>query len=252
MSKFSSWKKAGTAIVATLMTVGMLGACGSSSSSSGTKITIFNSKVEIESQMEDMAAKYSKEKGVDVEVYYSNDTVAAHLATKYASKDPYTISMVDAKDIYSLAEEHAVDLSDQDWVKDTDYAISINGKTYGFPVSIEARGLIYNADAIKQVTGKEFKPENYKTLDEFKDLIDELKAGGMESPTGVMKEDWSLAAHFLPEVYEEQEDPDAFCHELKDGKVDLSSNAKWNSLMDFFDVMKDNTPSPPPSPPSVR
>ena len=101
MSKFSSWKKAGTAIVATLMTVGMLGACGSSSSSSGTKITIFNSKVEIESQMEDMAAKYSKEKGIDVEVYYSNDTVAAHLATKYASKDPYTISMVDAKDIYT-------------------------------------------------------------------------------------------------------------------------------------------------------
>lgn len=240
MSKFSSWKKAGTAIVATLMTVGMLGACGSSSSSSGTKITIFNSKVEIESQMEDMAAKYSKEKGVDVEVYYSNDTVAAHLATKYASKDPYTISMVDAKDIYSLAEEHAVDLSDQDWGKDTDYAISINGKTYGFPVSIEARGLIYNADAIKKVTGKEFKPEDYKTLDDFKKLIDELKAGGMKSPTGVMKEDWSLAAHFLPEVYEEQEDPDAFCHELKDGKVDLSSNAKWNSLMDFFDVMKDN------------
>ena len=28
-----------------------------------------------------------------------------------------------------------------------------------------------------------------------------------------------------------------FCHDLKDGKVDLNSNAKWNSLMDFFDVM---------------
>ena len=90
MNKFSSWKKAGAAVVAAMMTVGMLGACGSSSSS-GTKVTIFNSKVEIESQMEDMAKKYSKEKGVDVEVYYSNDTVSAHLATKYASKDPYTI-----------------------------------------------------------------------------------------------------------------------------------------------------------------
>ena len=33
----------------------------------------------------------------------------------------------------------------------------------------------------------------------------------MKSPTGVMKEDWSLAGHLLPEVYEEQEDPDAFC-----------------------------------------
>lgn len=240
MSKFSTWKKAGTAVVATLMTVGMLGACGSSSSSSGTTITIFNSKVEIESQMEEMAKKYSEEKGVNVEVYYSNDTVAAHLATKYASNDPYTISMVDAKDIYSLGEEHAIDLSGEDWVSDTDYAISVDGKTYGFPVSIEARGLIYNADAIKKITGKEFDPEDYKTLDSFKELIQELKDGGMESPTGVMKEDWSLAAHFLPEVYEEQEDPNAFLLDMQAGNVDLNSNAKWTSLMNFFDVMKDN------------
>lgn len=35
----------------------------------------------------------------------------------------------------TLAKEHAVDLSDQSWVKDTDYAISIDGKTYGYPVS---------------------------------------------------------------------------------------------------------------------
>ncbi len=240
MSKFSTWKKAGTAVVATLMTVGMLGACGSSSSSSDTTITIFNSKVEIESQMEEMAQKYSEEKGVNVEVYYSNDTVAAHLATKYASNDPYTISMVDAKDIYSLGEEHAIDLSGEDWVSDTDYAITVDGKTYGFPVSIEARGLIYNADAIKKITGKEFKPEDYKTLDSFKELIQELKDGGMESPTGVMKEDWSLAAHFLPEVYEEQEDPNAFLLDMQAGNVDLNSNAKWTSLMNFFDVMKDN------------
>jgi raffinose/stachyose/melibiose transport system substrate-binding protein len=93
--------------------------------------------------MEDMAKKYSEEKGVDVQVYMSSDTVAAHLSTKYASKDPYTISMVDAKDVYSLAKEHAIDLSDQSWVKDTKYAISIDNKVYGFPVSIEARGLIY-------------------------------------------------------------------------------------------------------------
>ncbi len=26
----------------------------------------------------------------------------------------------------------------------------------------------------------------------------------METPTGIMKEDWSLAAHFLAEVYEQQ------------------------------------------------
>ena len=230
----------GAIAISSLLAIGMLSACGTSSSSNETKITIFNSKMEIQSQMEEMAKKYSEEKGVDLEVYYSSDTVAAHLATKYASNEPYTISMVDAKDVYSLAEEHAVDLSDQDWVKETDQAIAIDGKTYGFPVSVEARGLIYNADAIKKVTGKDFNPEDYETLDSFKELIQELKDGGMETPTGIMKEDWSLAAHFLAEVYEEQPDPSAFIKELHDGGVDLNSNAKYNSLMDTFDVLKAN------------
>lgn len=235
-----SWKRMGTIAISSLMAIGMLSACGTSGSSNETKITIFNSKMEIQSQMEEMAKKYSEEKGVDLEVYYSSDTVAAHLATKYASNEPYTISMVDAKDVYSLAEEHAVDLSDQDWVKETDQAIAIDGKTYGFPVSVEARGLIYNADAIKKITGKDFNPEDYETLDSFKELIQELKDGGMETPTGIMKEDWSLAAHFLAEVYEEQPDPSAFIKELHDGSVDLNSNAKYNSLMDTFDVLKAN------------
>ena len=53
-------------------------------------ITIFNSKSEIQSQFEEMAAEYSAATGVGVEVYFSSDTVAAHMATRYASNDPYT------------------------------------------------------------------------------------------------------------------------------------------------------------------
>lgn len=209
-------------------------------SGSGASITIFNSKMEIQEQMEEMAAKYSEEKGVTVEVYYSSDTVAAHLSTRYAADDPYTISMVDAKDVYSLAAEHALDLSDQDWVSKTTQAIAIDGKTYGFPVCIEARGVIYNADAIKKATGKDFDPTTIKTTDDFKALVDECIAGGMASPTGVMKEDWSLAAHYLAEVYEQQSDPDAFIAGIKDGSIKLADDAKFNELMDTFDVLKDN------------
>ena len=169
-------------------------------------ITIFNSKMEIQSQLEEKAAEYAEEKGIEVEVYYSNDTVSAHMATRYASEDPYTLAMVDAKDIYSLAPEHGIDLSDQDWVNDTEYEIAIDDKVYGFPVSVEARGVIYNADAIKEVTGEDFDPASCKTLDGFKEVLQKLVDGGMESPVGIMKEDWSLAAHYLTEVYEEQED----------------------------------------------
>ena len=237
------------AIVLALVMVFALAACGSSGSSSsgssasssgdGTAITIFNSKMEIQSQMEEMAEEYSAAKGVDVEVYYSNDTVAAHMSTRYASNEPYTIAMVDAKDIYSLGPDHAIDLSDQDWVNDTTQAISIDGKVLGFPVCVEARGLLYNGDAIKAATGKDFDPSTIKTTADLKALIEEIVAGGNELPVGLQKEDWSLGAHYLAEVYELQQDPDAFIAGIKDGSIKLADDPVFNALMDTFDVLKE-------------
>lgn len=203
-------------------------------------ITIFNSKMEIQSQFEEMAEKYAEDNGINIEVYYSNDTVAAHLATKYSSGDPYTLAMVDAKDVYSLAKDHAIDMSDQEWVKNTNYAIGIDDQINGFPMCVEARGLIYNADAIEAITGETFNPDDYKTLDSFKELIEQLKEGGMETPTGIMKEDWSLGGHFLSQVSEEQPDVEEFITKLHEGEADLINDEKFNSLMDFFDVMKEN------------
>ena len=237
----NSWKRIGTAALASLAAIGMLASCGGGSSADDSNtLTIFNSKSEIQSQFQEMAKKYSEEKGVKVEVYFSSDTVAAHMATRYASNNPYVLSMVDAKDVYSLGPDHALDLSDEEWVSDTDQAISTDGKVLGFPVSIEARGLIYNATAIEGITGEEFNPEDYQTLDAFEDLLQELKDGGMETPTGVLKDDWSLGGHYLAQVYEEHDDPTAFIKGLNDGSVDLASDEKFNSLMDTFDVLKAN------------
>ena len=194
----------------------------------------------IQRQFEEMAEKYAEDNGINIEVYYSNDTVAAHLATKYSSGDPYTLAMVDAKDVYSLAKDHAIDMSDQEWVKNTNYAIGIDDQINGFPMCVEARGLIYNADAIEAITGETFNPEDYKTLDSFKELIEQLKEGGMETPTGIMKEDWSLGGHFLSQVSEEQPDVEEFITKLHEGEADLINDEKFNSLMDFFDVMMEN------------
>ena len=241
-------KKAIAGILVLVM-IFALAACGSSTPSSngsaaaegdGSAITIFNSKMEIQSQMEEMAARYSEEKGVKVEVYYSSDTVAAHMSTRYASNEPYTIAMVDAKDIYSLGPDHAIDLSGEQWVNDTTQAISVDGKVLGFPVCVEARGVIYNADAISAITGEDFDPAAVSTTKDFQALVDALIAGGMEAPTGVMKEDWSLGAHYLAQVYEEQQDPDAFIAGIKDGSVKLADDPIFNALMDTFDVLKDN------------
>lgn len=213
------------------------GGGGGGKSGDGVSITIFNSKSEVQAQFEEMAKEYSEATGVNVEVYYSNDTVAAHLATRYSSNDPYTLSMVDAKDVYSLAEDHAIDLSGEKWVENTQYAISVNDKVVGFPVCVEARGLIYNAEAIENITGETFNPDDYVTLDAFQGLLEKLAAGGMAAPTAIMKEDWSLAGHFLSEVYELQDDVDGFITSLHEGSADLANNPRWNTRMDYFDTM---------------
>ena len=225
---------------AAAMTIALASAATVTAMADGTSITIFNSKMEIQSQLEEMAAKYSEEKGVNVEVYYSSDTVAAHMSTRYASNEPYTISMVDAKDIYSLAPEHGVDLSGEDWVNDTTQAIAIDGAVYGFPVCVEARGIIYNKTAIEDVTGEEFNPEDYATYDAFAALLEKLKENGMETPTGVMKEDWSLGAHYLQQVYEMRDDVDGMITALHAGEADLINDERFNSLMDTFDLLKEN------------
>ena len=163
-----------------------LSVSGTAFAAKDVTLTIFNSKMEIQSQLEEMADEYmDSHKGVEVEVYYSSDTVAAHMSTKYASKDPYVLSMVDAKDIYSLGPDHAIDLSDEPWVAETTQAISVDGKVLGFPVCVEARGVLYNADAIEAVTGEAFDPAAIKTTEDFQALIDKLISGGMEGPTGL-------------------------------------------------------------------
>lgn len=239
-------------LLALLLAVAMIGtlvACGGGKTSDGgdkkassgdeVVLTIFNSKSEIQSQFEEMATEYSdSHEGVKVEVYYSSDTVAAHMATKYSSKEPYALAMVDAKDIYSLGADHALDLSDEKWVENTEYAIGLEDKVLGFPVCVEARGLMYNADAIKNITGEDFDPASIATTEDFDALCQKLVDGGMAAPTGIMKEDWSLAAHFLAEFFEEQEDVDAYVDSLYKGEADVAGNAKFNSLMDTFDVLK--------------
>ncbi len=202
-----------------------------------TELTVFNSKSEIQTQMEEEATAYSEEKGVDMTVTMSNDPVITHMGTKYASNDPYVLSMVDAKDVYSLTPEHGIDLAGTDAAADTDYAIEIDGKVAALPFCVEARGVMYNKSAIEEITGEDFDPTAYATLDDFTALLDKLVEGGMEAPVAIMKEDWSLAAHYLAQWVEEQEDPDAYVQQLVAGEGDIINNEKFNSLMDTFDVL---------------
>lgn len=209
----------------------------------GVSITLLNTKSEFIDQFEKMSEEYEEQTGVKVEVVFNGDVVSTVLAEKYASGNPYTIMMVDRPDVYDF-QEYLLDLSNEDWVKDggAAYGVTIDGKVYSFPMLIESVGLLYNAQAIEELTGKEFKWSDYNSPEKFKALLDELAADGMKKPVALNKEDWSLANHFFGQLYNQQgnsaEGSQEFVNSLKQGETDLMQNKRFNSLMDSFDLLE--------------
>lgn len=217
----------------------------SSASGEGVKLTMMNSKPEIEDALEEAVKDYQQKTGVEIEVY-STDKPGEVIAQKYAAGDPATLIIGDYSNIKDVAAEKLLPLNDEKWVADGGdlLGIKVDDNLYGFPLCIEAAGLIYNKTAIEEITGEEFKPEDYVTLDEFKPLLEKLKEGGMESPVILNSEDWSIGQHFLQYIYKmhtgKAEDALAFLDEVRQGKANFEDDAVFNALYDMMDVLIDN------------
>lgn len=210
------------------------------------KITILNTKDELQTQWEELAEEYEELTGVEVEVSVTvGDSPSEDITKRYASGEVPTIFMGDVQDILML-DEYALDLSGEEWAEigGTKFGCTVNDKLKGFPFCIEARGLIYNKTAIEDVTGEEFDPSQIKTTEDLKAVLDKLVDGGMETPVALNMEDWSLGGHYLTQVYEEQDGTakgaQDFVDGIKDGSVKLGDNDRWNSLMDTFDLLKED------------
>lgn len=234
-----------TAVMAAALAAGCSGGKegqDSENDNGGVTITLLNTKSELVDQFDALADEYKELTGVNIEVQFTSDVVSTHLSERYASGSPYTIMMVDRTDVYAF-QDYLLDLSDEDWIADggAEYGVNIDGKTYSFPLLVEAVGLLYNAQAIEDITGEEFNWTDYNTPEKFEGLLEELKAGGMESPVAVNQDDWSLANHFFGQLYDQQgnseESSQAYVDSLKNGEVDLTGDARFNSLMDSFDTL---------------
>lgn len=243
-------KQIGSVCLAAAMSVTLIAGCSGSTEQNtsdnaedeGVTISLLNTKSELVDQFDQLADEYEEQTGVHIDIQFTSDVVSTHLSEKYASGSPYTIMMVDRTDVYAF-QQYLLDLSDQEWVADggSEYGVNIDGKTYSFPLLIEAVGLLYNAQAIEDITGEEFNWKDYNTPEKFQALLDELVAGGMESPVAVNKDDWSLANHFFGQLYDQQgnseEGSQEYVDSLMSGSVDLANDDRFNSLMDSFDTM---------------
>ena len=212
---------------------------------SGTNITLLNSKAEIQVALEKMSAEYEKKSGVHVEVMpvTDGDSPYTKVVSLYNSGTPPTASILDTTDVIALAEEKALDLSEEPWIGEAEgYLTEVNGKVYSFPLCIEGRGIIYNKAVIEEALGQEFDPSSITTQEEFTELLDELVDAGMEKPVSMAKEDWSLGAHQLQYIYETYEGTSEGAQEIiekiKAGKLDLASYDRLTDFLNMFDILK--------------
>ena len=216
------------------------------SSLNGTKITLLNSKAEIQVALEKMGDIFEEKSGVHVEVMpvTDGDSPYTKVVSLYNSGNPPTLSILDTTDVIALAEEKGEDLTSETWTEEAEeYLTKIDGKVYSFPLCIEGRGLIYNKKVIEDALGEEFVPEAITTLDEFKAMLDKLVEAGIEKPVSLAKEDWSLGAHHLQYIYETYDGTSVgaqeIIEEIKAGNLDLQTYQRMNEFLDMFDVLKE-------------
>ena len=239
--------------LSSLMVVGVT-ACGSKQAAEVTseseekntdiKIVFMNGKPELDDAFAEIFAEYEALTGVEIEMYTSTKA-GETIGQKYAAGDPATIMMGEFTNIRDIAGEKILDLSGEKWVADGGdmYGYKEDGKLYGFPFCIEAKGVLYNKTAIENITKEEFNPDNYKTLDEFTKLLEKLKAGGMETPVVLNSEDWSIGSHFVQGIFQmqnaESEKTLEFFDEIKAGTSGFADNDVYNAMLDMLDIMKE-------------
>lgn len=213
----------------------------------GTKISFLNSKGEIQEALEDMAEAFKDETGIEVEIMAcgAGESPYTKITSAYNSGAAPTMAMLDPTDITALAGEYALDLSNEEWVKECEDQVNkIDGKIYSFPFCIEGRGLIYNKAAIEKALGETFDASKIQSYDALKELLEQLKAAGMETPVVISKEDWSLAAHQLGFIYDTYdgttEGSGKLIAELESGSLKVEDYERFQQFIETFDLLLEN------------
>lgn len=221
------------------------GAAAVSADFSGVSITMLNTKSEIQPQLEAAAEEWGALTGASLEVYTigGDSSPAKEIGSRYAANNAPTLIMGDPQDVTDFCEEYGVDLSGESWAANggTQYGIVKGDVLYSFPFCIEARGLIYNKTAIENVLGEAWDPASVTNMDDLEALFGRLSDAGMELPVALNMEDWSIAGHYLTQMYEEQDGTlattEKFMEDLRAGTVTLADNARFNALMETFELL---------------
>ena len=208
------------------MSVGMLAACGSDSSSSDGKGKVYylNFKPEANDAWQALAKKYTKKTGVEVKVQTAaSGTYEQTLKSEIAKSEAPTLFQVNGPVGYQNWKSYTADMSDTEPYKeliDQSVALKDGDKVVGVPYAMETYGIIYNKDILNKyiaTDGAKIKSvddiDNFDTLkavaDDMQAKKDELGIKGAFTSAGFdSSSDWRFKTHLanLPLYYEFKQD----------------------------------------------
>ncbi len=234
-----------------ILVFGIIAGCSSKESSSGggsdsksgddvVTLNLFQFKVEIADQLQEMIKEFEAEHPnikVKLETVGGGADYGAALKAKFASgEEPDIFNNGGFKEL-ELWQEKLADLSGEPWVE---HVLPIgkvpmtaeDGKLYGMPVNLEGYGFVYNKDLFEKAGIKEAP----KTIDELKDASKKLEKAGITPFSAGYGEWWVIGQHLLNIPFAQQDDPEAFIAGLYDGSEKIVGNEKFKQFKEVLDT----------------
>lgn len=209
-----------------------------SEESSGQKITIFQSKVEISEQLEALAKEYTEETGVEVEVWgTTGDDYFQQLQIHLNSDSGPSIFTLDGPYQAQQLQSYLADLGDAEFVPNIapNMELTLDGKLVGLPYGVEGFGIVYNKDLVS--------PEDVKDYDSFVATLQRLKDEGI-NPFGLSQEAYFLIGHISNYPFSVQEDNVEFIKQLEAGEVTMADTPEFQEFGKFMEAIREYAVNP--------
>ncbi|WP_373219052.1 ABC transporter substrate-binding protein [Ruminococcus sp. 5_1_39BFAA] len=236
-----NFKKAISVILTTAMAVSMTSsmAVTAHAEEAADKIIVFQSKVEIIDQLEELAEVYEEETGVEVEVWgTTGDDYMQQLKTKMANNQgPTVFSLLPGSESETMAnyEEDLSDLSFVDKIAEGMADTNADGQVVGIPYTMEGFGMVYNKDLINA--------EEVTDYDSFVKMLQDQAANDVNG-FGLSQESYFLIGHILNTPFALQENPAEFIEKLNAGEVKMADTPEFQEFAKFYEAIRDNSYNP--------
>lgn len=221
---------------------------GSDNSGGGSgsgSIRLVNGKIEVDAQLKKLAQMYEDKTGVHVEIESMGGGIDIQGTVKgyYQGGNMPDIFVNGGKSEFDNWKGLLADMSGEAWASDTDAAYINDDGTVGFPYTVEAVGLAYNADILDKagidpatLTGPSAIADAFAKLDGMKDEL------GLTAVVGYYTEPvnlyWSTGNHVFANYLDSglARDDSTYFDMLNDGgKLD---EARFTKFAEFVGLLQ--------------